>query len=67
MQTMLGVEPDHLPCFKGLVSAKFGPQTPKGGCRGGFPSTISSRGLGVATPRPPWWGFGGSALERNFF
>ena len=34
---MLGVEPDYLPNFKGLVSAGFGPQTPTGGCRGDLP------------------------------
>ena len=31
---MLGVEPNYLLCFRGLVSAEFRPQTPMGGVGG---------------------------------
>ena len=40
---MLGVEPDYLPCFNGLVSVEFGPQTPtRGGFRGDSPPSRGS-------------------------
>ena len=45
LEVLLGVEPDYLPCFKGLVLAEFGPQTPTGGCWGAFPPTILAGGL----------------------
>ena len=48
---MLGMEPNYLPCFRGLVSARFGPQTPTSGCGGYFPPTIAVGGSkGGGTP-----------------
>lgn len=41
---MLGVEPGHLPDFRGLVSFSFGPHIRMGGCGGDFPPTIVARG-----------------------
>jgi hypothetical protein len=41
---VLGVELDYVPCFRGLVSTGFGPQTPTGGCGGDFPPTIDAGG-----------------------
>ena len=34
---LLGVGSDYLPNFKGLVSVRFRPHTPTGGCGGTFP------------------------------
>ena len=62
MLRLLGVEPDYLPSFIGIVSVAFGPQIPKGGCGGACPPTIAAGGS-----RPLGKGSGAVPLKGIFY
>ena len=46
----MGLNLDYHLYFRGLLSTKFGPQTPTGGCRGACPTIIVIGGCGGDFP-----------------